>query len=189
MAQVKLILLDDVENLGLAGDEVTVSPGYARNYLLPRGLAAKATPGIMRIVASRKAQIAARRALELADAQALAAKLAEVEISIAMQATEDDQLFGSVTPRMIADELAGLEFVLSLTTLFITPTLLIRHATSSEITGAPYNRPSSSSESSTMYPCFASSIKTSIDLLKAMFVSTLSIVTSIETGSVFSKPS
>ena len=97
MAQVKLILLDDVENLGLAGDEVTVSPGYARNYLLPRGLASKATPGIMRIVESRKAQIAARRAQELADAQALAAKLAEVEISIAMQATEDDQLFGSVT--------------------------------------------------------------------------------------------
>ena len=107
MAQVKLILLDDVENLGLAGDEVTVSPGYARNYLLPRGLASKATPGIMRIVESRKAQIAARRAQELADAQALAAKLAEVEISIAMQATEDDQLFGSVTPRMIADELAA----------------------------------------------------------------------------------
>ena len=94
MAQVKLILLDDVENLGLAGDEVSVSPGYARNYLLPRGLASKATPGIMRIVESRKAQIAARRAQELADAQALAAKLSEVEISIAMQATEDDQLFG-----------------------------------------------------------------------------------------------
>ena len=110
MAQVKLILLDDVENLGLAGDEVSVSPGYARNYLLPRGLASKATPGIMRIVESRKAQIAARRAQELSDAQALAAKLAEVEISIAMQATEDDQLFGSVTARMIADELAAQGF-------------------------------------------------------------------------------
>ena len=42
MAQVSLILLDDVENLGLAGDTVNVAPGYARNYLLPRGLAAKA---------------------------------------------------------------------------------------------------------------------------------------------------
>ena len=68
MAQVSLILLDDVENLGLAGDEVNVAPGYARNYLLPRGLAAKATPGILRLVESRKAQIAARRAKELADA-------------------------------------------------------------------------------------------------------------------------
>ena len=89
MAQVSLILLDDVENLGLAGDEVNVAPGYARNYLLPRGLAAKATPGILRLVESRKAQIAARRAQELADAKALAEKLASVEISISMQATEE----------------------------------------------------------------------------------------------------
>ena len=121
MAQVKLILLDDVENLGLAGDEVTVSPGYARNYLLPRGLASKATPGIMRIVESRKAQIAARRAQELADAQALAAKLAEVEISIAMQATEDDQLFGSVTARMIADELAAQGYKIEHTRIKLDP--------------------------------------------------------------------
>ena len=121
MAQVSLILLDDVENLGLAGDEVNVAPGYARNYLLPRGLAAKATPGILRLVESRKAQIAARRAQELADAQALAAKLAEVEISIAMQATEDDQLFGSVTARMIADELAAQGYKIEHTRIRLDP--------------------------------------------------------------------
>ena len=96
MAQVSLILLDDVENLGLAGDEVHVAPGYARNFLLPRKLAAKATPGALRLVESRKAAIAARRAQELENAKALAAKLGEIELSIAMQATEDDQLFGSV---------------------------------------------------------------------------------------------
>ena len=105
MANVSLILLDDVEKLGFAGDEVHVAPGYARNYLLPRGLAAKSTPGTLRLVESRKAIIAERRAKELADAQALAAKLGEAEISIQMQATEDEQLFGSVTPRMIAEEL------------------------------------------------------------------------------------
>ena len=105
MANVSLILLDDVEKLGLAGDEVHVAPGYARNYLLPRGLAAKATPGTLRLVESRKAIIAERRAKELADANALAGRLAEMEISIPMQATEDEQLFGSVTPRMIAEEL------------------------------------------------------------------------------------
>ncbi len=110
MAHVSLILLDDVEKLGLAGDEVHVAPGYARNYLLPRGLAAKATPGTLRLVESRKALIAARREKELADAKALAAKLAEVELSIAMQATEDEQLFGSVTGRMIADQLAAQGF-------------------------------------------------------------------------------
>ena len=106
MANVNLILLDDVEKLGLAGDEVSVAPGYARNYLLPRGLAAKATPGTLRLVESRKALIAERRAKELADAKALAAKVAEMELSIAMQADEGDQLFGSVTARMVADELA-----------------------------------------------------------------------------------
>ena len=104
--QVTLILLDDVAKLGLAGDEVVVKAGYARNYLIPQGLAAKATPGIMRLVESRKALIAERRAKELADAKAVAEKLAQVEISISMQATDDDQLFGSVTARMIADELA-----------------------------------------------------------------------------------
>ena len=104
--QVTLILLDDVAKLGLAGDEVVVKPGYARNYLIPQGLAAKATPGILRLVESRKALIAERRAKELAAAKALAEKIAQVEISISMQATDDDQLFGSVTARMIADELA-----------------------------------------------------------------------------------
>ena len=107
MAHVTLILLDDVEKLGLAGDEVHVAPGYARNYLLPRKLAAKATPGTLRLVESRKAMIAERRAKELAAAKELAEKLNTIELSIAMQATEDDQLFGSVTPRMIADELAA----------------------------------------------------------------------------------
>ena len=106
MAHVNLILLDDVEHLGLAGDEVHVAPGYARNYLIPRGLAAKATPGTLRLIESRKALIAARREKELADAKALAEKLAGVELSIAMQATEDEQLFGSVTARSIAEKLA-----------------------------------------------------------------------------------
>ncbi len=110
MAHVNLILLDDVEHLGLAGDEVHVAPGYARNYLIPRGLAAKATPGTLRLIESRKALIAARREKELADAKALAEKLAGVELSIAMQATEDEQLFGSVTARMIAEQLAAQGF-------------------------------------------------------------------------------
>ena len=121
MAQVKLILLDDIEKLGLAGDEVHVAPGYARNYLLPRGLAAKATPGTLRLVESRKAMIAQRRAQELADAKALAEKLAGLEISIAMQATDDDQLFGSVNARMIADELKAQGFEIDHTRIKVDP--------------------------------------------------------------------
>ena len=121
MAQVSLILLDDVEKLGLAGDEVHVAPGYARNYLIPRGLAAKATPGTLRLIESRKALIAERRAQALADAKALAEKLAAVEISIPMQATEDDQLFGSVTARMVAEELGRLGFAVEHSRITIDP--------------------------------------------------------------------
>ena len=123
MAQISLILLDDVEKLGLAGDEVHVAPGYARNYLIPRGLAAKATPGTLRLIESRKAMIAERRAKELCDAKALAEKLSTVEISIAMQATEDDQLFGSVTARMIADELAGQGYAVDHTRVKVEPAI------------------------------------------------------------------
>ena len=121
MAQISLILLDDVEKLGLAGDEVHVAPGYARNYLIPRGLAAKATPGTLRLIESRKAMIAERRAKELTDAKALAEKLSTVEISIAMQATEDDQLFGSVTPRMVAEELNAQGFAIEHNRIMIDP--------------------------------------------------------------------
>ena len=123
MAQVSLILLDDVEKLGLAGDEVHVAPGYARNYLIPQGLAAKATPGTLRLIESRKAMIAERRAQALADAKAAAEKLAAVEISIAMQATDDDQLFGSVTARMVADELNKLGFTVEHSRITIEPAI------------------------------------------------------------------
>ena len=123
MAQGSLILLDDVEKLGLAGDEVHVAPGYARNYLIPQGLAAKATPGTLRLIESRKAMIAERRAQALADAKAAAEKLATVEISIAMQATDDDLLFGSVTARMVADELNKLGFAVEHSRITIEPAI------------------------------------------------------------------
>ena len=121
MANVSLILLDDVEHLGLAGEEVRVAAGYARNYLIPKKLAAKATPGTLRLIESRKAAIAARRAADLANAKALAEKLATVEISIAMQATEDDQLFGSVTARMVADELNAQGYAIEHSRILIDP--------------------------------------------------------------------
>jgi large subunit ribosomal protein L9 len=106
MASVKIILLEDVENLGLAGEEVKVAAGYARNYLLPQGKATKVTKGALRQVEARREQIEAQRKTELDAAQALAKQLEEVEISIAMQASEDDTLFGSVTNRVIAEALA-----------------------------------------------------------------------------------
>ena len=107
MASVKLILLEDVENLGLAGDEVKVAAGYARNYLLPKDLATQASPGALRRLAARKEQIEAARAKAVAAAEAMAAKINEAEVKITMQASEDDVLYGSVTDRVIADNLAA----------------------------------------------------------------------------------
>ena len=106
MAHVKLILLQDVESLGLAGEEVSVAPGYARNYLIPRKLAEQAAPGVLRVLAANREKIEAQRKEELSAAQAQAAKLADLTLEIAMQASEDNQLFGSVSTRNIAEALA-----------------------------------------------------------------------------------
>lgn len=107
MALVKLILLEDVENLGMAGDEINVAPGYARNFLLPRGLASKATPSILKVLAARKEKIEEHRRLEFENAKKLADSIAAVEITIAMQASDDNRLFGSVSGRNIAEQFAA----------------------------------------------------------------------------------
>ena len=105
MASMKLILLQDVEDLGLAGEEVHVAPGYGRNYLIPRGLATVASTSALRQLAARKEKIEAQRTADLEAAQALAAKIAASEIVIPMQASDDNHLFGSVTERIIFDTL------------------------------------------------------------------------------------
>ncbi|MDD4180408.1 MAG: 50S ribosomal protein L9 [Victivallaceae bacterium] len=110
MANVKLILLQDVEFLGLAGEEVSVAAGYARNYLIPRKLAGKATQGALRVLAANKEKIEAKRDEELALAKSLAAKISEVEISITVQASDDNRLFGSINARTIADKLGENDF-------------------------------------------------------------------------------
>lgn len=112
MAHVKLILIEDVESLGLAGDEVQVSPGYARNYLLPKKKAVPVTKAAARIFEARKEKIEAKRQQALAEAQAIADRIAATEISIAMEATSDDSLFGSVSARVISDALAAKDIAL-----------------------------------------------------------------------------
>lgn len=106
MSTTKLILLQDVENLGLAGEEINVAPGYARNFLIPQGLAAKATTAALRKIAASKEQIEEKRRKELETAQALAEKINGMAILVAVQASDDGHLFGSVTERMVADVLA-----------------------------------------------------------------------------------
>lgn len=106
MANVKLILLDDVESLGMAGDEVAVSPGYARNYLLPLKKAVPVSAAAARIFKSRKEKVEAKRQQAIAEAQSLSERIAGTEVIIAMETTADEvSLFGSVTARSIAEVL------------------------------------------------------------------------------------
>jgi large subunit ribosomal protein L9 len=97
------ILLQDVESLGERGDVVDVSPGYLRNFLLPRNLAESATPASIRVAAERRerADQAQRDAQERA--QENASLLSRTVLTIPQQAGEDGRLFGSVTPQDIAD--------------------------------------------------------------------------------------
>jgi len=100
---VTLILLNDVADLGKIGDQVHVSDGYARNYLLPKKLAAKATPGILKQIAARKAALEKERAARAAAAQEIAAQLAKIEVTIAVATGENDKLYGAVTATQILD--------------------------------------------------------------------------------------
>jgi large subunit ribosomal protein L9 len=97
------ILLQDVESLGERGTVVDVSPGYLRNYLLPRKLAEPATKGSIEAAAKRQEQ--AERAKRDAEERArdTAALLGRTVLTIPQQAGEDGRLFGSVTPQDIAD--------------------------------------------------------------------------------------
>ncbi len=101
----QIILRDDMDNLGKSGEVVNVKPGYARNYLLPRGLAIKATAGDIKRVEHEKRVIAARTAKLAKDAQSEADKLSQISVSIAVAVGEDNRLYGSVTTRDIAEAL------------------------------------------------------------------------------------
>lgn len=101
----KVILQDEVVNLGKVGDVVNVADGYGRNYLLPRGLASLADEGNVRRIEHQKRVTAQKRAKLLAGAQAQAEKLNSLAISIRRQAGEEDKLFGAVTNRDIAEAL------------------------------------------------------------------------------------
>jgi len=97
------ILLKDVEELGSAGDPVDVSPGYLRNYLIPRQLAQPATKGALED-AQRRREAAERAEREQAErAQETASLLAKTVLTIGHRAGEDGKLFGSVTTKEIAD--------------------------------------------------------------------------------------
>ena len=100
------ILLKDVESLGKAGEAIDVSPGYLRNYLLPRKLAQPATAGALE-EARRRAEAAEQAAHEAAErAEESAALLAKTVLTIKHRAGQDGKLYGSVTTKEIAEAIA-----------------------------------------------------------------------------------
>jgi large subunit ribosomal protein L9 len=101
----KVILRKNFEQLGSIGELVTVKDGYARNYLIPRGIAYTATKGNMTSLEEEKKQFAKLQAKELEEAQKLAAELEKVSVTIPVKVGEEDKLFGSVTNQMIGDAL------------------------------------------------------------------------------------
>jgi large subunit ribosomal protein L9 len=108
----KIILRENVEHLGAVGETVSVRDGYARNFLIPRGLAYYASPKALRILEGEKKQYENRMAKFKTEAELLAARLANTQVSIAMQVGEEGRLFGSVTNQMIAQELTDKGFTI-----------------------------------------------------------------------------
>ncbi len=102
----EIILIKDIENLGYVNDIVDVKPGYANNYLIPQGFAKAATLSARKVLAENLRQCAHKDAKILADAQALAEKIANLPITISTKA-EEGKLFGTITSADVAEALAA----------------------------------------------------------------------------------
>ena len=101
----KVVLLKDVRNIGKRDEIVTVSDGYARNFLFPQRLAAEATPGALKEIGKKRAAQDAREAEQLAEAQARAAALKGKVIELAIKCGSQGRLYGSVTAAEVAEAL------------------------------------------------------------------------------------
>ena len=100
-----VVLKEDVDKLGLRGEVVNVARGYARNFLLPRGLAEVATPGIVKELEKREALRARHEAKSVDEARAIASKLEALELRFDVNAGPTGALFGSVTATNVTDRL------------------------------------------------------------------------------------
>ncbi len=105
--QIKVLLKNDVPSLGTGGEVVRVRPGYARNFLLPRGLAVPATAGNLARVEDLKRHVASQAKQELEGANAAAAQIAAASVSIARAVGEEGKMYGSVTTKDIEDAFAA----------------------------------------------------------------------------------
>ncbi len=107
----EVILREDVEKLGNRGEVVRVAPGYARNFLLPKRLAVAATDANRKIVEHERQAHLRKEAHLKSEAEDLSKLLTGVSVTILQKAGEQDQLFGSVTAKDVADALAAQNFV------------------------------------------------------------------------------
>ncbi len=115
----KVILREDVETLGAAGEVVNVKDGYARNFLVPRRIAYVATTSALKRIEQEMKVRAKKIDIEKADLASLAAKLSEVSVTIPMKVGEEERLYGSVTPMMIADSLTNQGYAIDRRTIAI----------------------------------------------------------------------
>lgn len=106
----EIILKQDVDNLGNKDQIVNVRPGYANNYLIPQGYATAATASAKKVLAEKIKQQSHKEAKMVADAQAVADKLAGVAVAITVKAAEGGKIFGSVTSAQVADAIEAKGF-------------------------------------------------------------------------------
>ena len=102
----KVILTQDVKSQGKKGDVINVSDGYARNFLFPKKLAVEATPSALNEIRNRAASQQYKIETERAEAKALAARMEGLTVEIAIASGSDSKLYGSVTSKEIAEQLA-----------------------------------------------------------------------------------
>src|SRR5712692_9384195 len=102
----KIVLTQEVRNVGAPGDVVDVADGFARNFLLPRGLAMRATRGTLKQVDMIRRTREVREIRNLEQAQELAAKLGSLKITVPAKAGDAGRLFGQVTPAQVAEAIA-----------------------------------------------------------------------------------
>ena len=108
----KIVLMSNIENLGESGDVVTVKPGYARNMLIPAGLALRASKRNIAVASEQKRVTLAKLKRESQAMEILAKKLSKVEITIEVKVGEEEKMFGSITNKDIYNELINKGFEL-----------------------------------------------------------------------------
>ena len=108
----QVILIKEVETLGKAGETVTVKNGYARNYLIPQGLAMIATKSNLSIIENKLKTVELKEAKSRENLESLANELNKMKLNFSLKAGEDEKLFGSVTSQMISDSCKDLGFTI-----------------------------------------------------------------------------